>query len=245
MTEADWDAAEDPIELIGRFDEYLMRLEQSDSTVYEAVGWNRKLALWEVACCRRVEHLLIDVPCCTGLDSLENYHEGTLTPEEMREATKAVGSLWLTRDRPLAPNPAPDIHALDAVYYAMSDALTSAIVPFQSARHSVRAVEAAAPRFPKSGVAEQRAQADLLREVFGNPFRPVALEPAWLTSEVRALAHAIYAERAWDRMPILADALQEAGCENEDVLAHCRSATAPHVRGCWVVDLLLGKGGPA
>ena len=91
---------------------------------------------------------------------------------------------------------------------------------------------------------EQRAQAELVREVFGNPFRPVALDPAWLTSDVRALAHAIYAERAWDRMPILADALQEAGCENEDVLAHCRSATAPHVRGCWVIDLLLGKAGP-
>ncbi len=74
----------------------------------------------------------------------------------------------------------------------------------------------------------------------GNPFRPVTLEPAWLTSTVRSLAEGIYAERAFDRMPILADALEEAGCDNADLLAHCRG-DGPHVRGCWVVDLVLGK----
>ena len=69
----------------------------------------------------------------------------------------------------------------------------------------------------------------------------VALDPAWLTSDVAALAGGIYEERAFDRMPILADALQDAGCASDDVLAHCRG-DGPHVRGCWVVDLLLGKG---
>ena len=82
--------------------------------------------------------------------------------------------------------------------------------------------------------------AALLREVFGNPFRPVAVEPAWLTSTVVALAEGIYQDRAFDRLPILADALQDAGCDNEDVLNHCRS-DGPHVRGCWVVDLLTGR----
>ena len=80
----------------------------------------------------------------------------------------------------------------------------------------------------------------LLRDILGNPFRPVALDPEWRTSTVVALAQGIYEERAFDRLPILADALQDAGCENEDILNHCRSK-GPHVRGCWVVDLLLGN----
>jgi hypothetical protein len=80
----------------------------------------------------------------------------------------------------------------------------------------------------------------LLREIVGNPFRPVSVNQSWLTSTVLALATGIYADRAFDRMPILADALQDAGCVNEDVLTHCRGP-GPHVRGCWVIDLLLGK----
>src|SRR5262249_43503842 len=64
--------------------------------------------------------------------------------------------------------------------------------------------------------------ADLLREIVGNPFCPVARDPTWLTSDVLALAGGIYAERAFDRTPILADALQDAGCANDDVLNHCR-----------------------
>jgi hypothetical protein len=84
-------------------------------------------------------------------------------------------------------------------------------------------------------------QADALREVFGNPFRVVAVEPEWLTTDVLALARGIYDERAFDRMPILADALQDAGCANEDVLDHCRATAVTHVRGCWVLDGLLGK----
>jgi hypothetical protein len=83
-------------------------------------------------------------------------------------------------------------------------------------------------------------QADLLRDIFGNPFRPVAVDPRWLTSDVVELARGIYADCAFDRLPILADALQDAGCDHPDVLTHCR-CDGPHVRGCWVVDLLLGK----
>ena len=82
--------------------------------------------------------------------------------------------------------------------------------------------------------------ADTLRDVFGNPFRPVTIESRWLTETVVGIASCIYTERAFERMPILADALQEAGCENEVVLNHCREP-GEHVRGCWVVDLLLGK----
>lgn len=82
--------------------------------------------------------------------------------------------------------------------------------------------------------------ADLFREVFGNPFRPVVLDPRWRTSDVLGLVLAIYEDRVFDRLPILADALMDAGCDNDDILDHCRS-DGPHVRGCWVVDLVLGK----
>jgi hypothetical protein len=87
---------------------------------------------------------------------------------------------------------------------------------------------------------ERVAMAQSVRDVFGNPFRSVNIDSSWLTSDVRILAEGIYQDRAFDRMPILADALQDAGCDNEDILNHCRQ-TGEHVRGCWVVDLLLGK----
>ena len=81
----------------------------------------------------------------------------------------------------------------------------------------------------------------LARDIFGNPFRPVAIEPEWRTSTAVALAKGMYDSRDFSVMPILADALQDAGCDNEEVLNHCRDAAGVHVRGCWVVDLVLGK----
>jgi hypothetical protein len=80
-----------------------------------------------------------------------------------------------------------------------------------------------------------------LRDIACNPFRPITFDPSWRTSDVMLLAQGISAERAFDRMPILADALQDAGCEHPDILDHCRDAGQVHVRGCWVVDLVLGK----
>lgn len=81
---------------------------------------------------------------------------------------------------------------------------------------------------------------ETMRDIFGNPFRPVRLDLRWRTSTVIDLARGIYDERAFERLPILADALQDAGCDEEAIIRHCRS-DGPHVRGCWVVDLLLGK----
>jgi len=78
----------------------------------------------------------------------------------------------------------------------------------------------------------------LLHCVFGNPFRPVTLDPRSRTADVLGLARGAYEDRAFDRLPLLADALMDAGCDDEQVLAHCRSE-GPHVRGCWVVDLVL------
>ena len=84
------------------------------------------------------------------------------------------------------------------------------------------------------------AQAELVREVVGNPFRPAALDPRWRTADVVGLARGIYEDRAFDRLPLLADALMDAESDDEDILSHCRAA-GPHVRGCWVVDLVLGR----
>jgi hypothetical protein len=80
----------------------------------------------------------------------------------------------------------------------------------------------------------------IIRDIFGNPFRPVTLDPSWITSTVTALARGMYESRDFSPMPILSDALQDAGCDCDDILAHCRG-TGPHVRGCWVVDAVLNK----
>ncbi len=80
---------------------------------------------------------------------------------------------------------------------------------------------------------------DMIRCVIGNPFRPVAFSPSWRTDTALSLARTMYDARDFSAMPILADALQDAGCDN-DVLNHCRG-NSPHVRGCWVCDLVLGK----
>ena len=82
--------------------------------------------------------------------------------------------------------------------------------------------------------------ADYLREQLGNPFRPYRCEPAWRTETVLALASGIEAELAFDRMPILADALEEAGCDEQSMLDHLR-ASGPHAHGCWVLDLILDR----
>jgi hypothetical protein len=109
-----------------------------------------------------------------------------------------------------------------------------------SAEVATRAAKAGAER------AEYREQATMVRDLFGPiPFRSVALDSSLLTwhgGTVVKLAEAICQERRWEDVPILADALEEAGCVNQDILRHCRNKGGVHVRGCWVLDLLLNKG---
>ena len=88
---------------------------------------------------------------------------------------------------------------------------------------------------------ETELQCEFVRDVFGYmPFRSVTLNPAWLTSTVQYLSAAIYEERAFDRLPIMADALEEAGCTSDEILRHCRQG-GEHVRGCWVIDLVTDR----
>jgi hypothetical protein len=119
-------------------------------------------------------------------------------------------------------------------------------------------LRATAPRSKKGPRNLRRAYAGLLRDVAGhNPYQggrgcqltgrkgkqtlEPMLRPEWRTDAVTAIAKGIYELRDFAAMPILADALQDAGCEQPDLLAHCRDTRNPHVRGCWVVDLVLGR----
>jgi hypothetical protein len=88
---------------------------------------------------------------------------------------------------------------------------------------------------------EEREQARLARDIFGNPFHPVAFDPRWRSESAVSLARTAYDTRNFTLLPILADALEEAGCDHPDVLSHCRDPNGVHVRGCWVVDGVLGK----
>jgi hypothetical protein len=251
MTEAEWLAAEHTHSMIESLDAHFRELDGSDGDQDPVVWWvSRKLRLWTVACCRSIEHLITDPRSRAGLDTLERYVDGECARGALLESARSAGvATWPSG----ASRTEAEQNAAKATSIAVDDITGAFDSPLFASDYVIEAVISAALGSDTGDslslavvvrAEETRAQADLLREVFGNPFRPVALDPAWLTSDVRALAHAIYAERAFDRMPILADAFQEAGCENEDVLAHCRSATAPHVRGCWVIDLLLGRAGP-
>jgi hypothetical protein len=93
----------------------------------------------------------------------------------------------------------------------------------------------------KKVTADADSLAILIRCFFGNPFRPVSFDAEWRTSTAVLLAKQMYESRDFSTMPILADALQDAGCDNADILNHCRDANGTHVRGCWVIDLVLGK----
>jgi hypothetical protein len=177
-----------------------------------SVASGRKLRYYSVACCR------------TGWDLFphERYREAVVVAERFADGLCPYDDLHL---------------AWLSAYHIYADVEDNAPEPLrQMVIHAGKVGPMASARAMPSGP----VYADLLRDIFGNPFRPVTLGPAWLTPTVVALAEGIYQERAFDQMPILADALQDAGCENEDVLNHCRS-DGPHVRGCWAVDLLLGK----
>jgi hypothetical protein len=97
------------------------------------------------------------------------------------------------------------------------------------------------PRCRETAAALQGEFAELLRETVGNPFRPVAFAPFWRTDTAVVLARQMHEACDFSAMPILADALEDAGCENPDILAHCRDPERVHAHGCWVVALVLGK----
>ena len=184
----------------------------------------RKIRLAAVACSRASWHRVTDWRCRRVVEVAEAFADGDATAAEL---VAAGNQILAERDIGMAGV----VHQLVKLYtvWAMHESI-NAIRRLTSHDQATRGY--ALTRLPREAAA--------FRCLFGNPFRPVALDSAWRTSTVLALANGIYADRAFDRTPILADALQDAGCEDETVLTHLRHDET-HVRGCWVVDMVLGK----
>ena len=211
MTEAEWDTCADSRAML----DFLRASGRLTA---------RKARLFAVACCRRHWHLLTDERSRQAVLIAERYADWAATRRELRFAFSC---------------------AADAYAYAASGA--------GDARAAAGAANAARPEddYYAAYVTPREDHPALLRDLFGPLlFRPVRIEPAWLTwnsGTLRRLAEAIYNERSLPeghldtgKLAVLADAFEDAGCDNADLLNHCRSE-GPHVRGCWVVDLLLGK----
>ena len=226
MTEADWLAAE-------FFPPMLDHIRDSIST--------RKSLLFGIALCRRIWDRLPFDDCRLLIEAVERLADHPQVNEEEYSVAAEVDTLFTKLQEGYLRVHEADEHTRGSYLAALScggiwfDATSSV----QSVAECV-AIAVAGDNEGLAWEAERQAQARLLKELFGNPFRPVAFGPAWRSETVSALAAGIYADRAFDRMPILADALEEAGCDHPDVLAHCRGP-GPHARGCWVVDLVLGK----
>jgi hypothetical protein len=215
MTEAEWLICRAPLAML----DYLDSLQGKPS--------ERKLRLFACACVRRLGNLLVGTRTWAALEAAEAFSEGKVSARDM-EVTWSGGVLFAEE------NPAKEAAwAADAAGYI--DAASAAVEAAASAANAVRHA---------TGGNEGPAQCRLLRDIFGNPFRPVGVEPAWLAwgrGVIVSLARAIYEERSFERLPILADALEDAGCTSATILGHCRQG-GEHVRGCWLVDALLGAG---
>jgi hypothetical protein len=246
MTEAEWLVCTDPEPMLQH-----VRGEAGD----------RKVRLFAAACCRRVWASLEHEEFRDAVRKAESFADGHVDRAEMLEAHEKARAIFITlRGRDNGPCgaltsscfPAPPKSIFERIADALDepwwedeldkgDPLGPALV---TSRHAQRAAaELAGLKHvsdPPAEVAERLEQAALVRCLFGNPFRARPECGVWLTSEVKALAESIYAERAFDRMRLLADTLEASGCTNADVIEHCRSDRA-HARGCWVVDLLLGQ----
>jgi hypothetical protein len=232
----------------------------------------RKLRLFACACCGRVAHLLPVGEARRLLAVSEAYAEGSVRDADVEDAERAcvrelrgrAGSArpWLTFEQEAftavtrvhrteaAGRFGSLIHAARAwtgaaVWYrhvaSLGGVLRVKPGEFAPLEAVVRTCDR--PFLAAEHAAEAARQADLLRDVVGNPFRPVSVDPQWLEwrdGTVGRMARAIYSERRFFDMAVLSDALEDAGCTDVDILSHCRDG-GPHVRGCWALDLLIGN----
>jgi hypothetical protein len=213
---------------------------QADSflALWRGYRWSkaspRKRRLFGCACARRLGDLLVDSRSLAAIEVSEQFADGLVDKAALtaarNRAARAVNAPERTVGNGVGQSMAASAAEMTA-HATWSDAFVTA---------AVRATFALEQAGRCSKGDEDARQVLLLRDIFGNPFRPVALDASWLTSNVVGLARGIYENRAFDRLPILADALLEIGCDHADILAHCRQP-GEHVRGCWVVDALLGK----
>jgi hypothetical protein len=193
---------------------------------------DRKLRLFDYACCREVWHLLTDERSRNAVVVAEHFADGQATREQLK-------ATWVA--------------ATTAAKAAMAVRQTEGGVTVATEKRARAAREAAWVLKQTAGIEVRegaaisrmawREQAKLFHDVFRNPFRPVTVDPLLLLRDnatILDLAQAIYASRAFDRQPLLADALEDSGCADADLLGHLRGPGV-HIRGCWAVDLLLAK----
>jgi hypothetical protein len=235
MTEAEWLACDDPEAILN----YICRSESL-----------RKLRLLACGLCRQNWDRFPHRTCQEAVETSERFAEGAATGHALSQAAWRAEGIIFAIDGKVAKYQ-QEQRAIQSGWLAPEDAIEDGYVinpsgrrvSYSDARRMAEVAERVA--FGRAGAlmrpCRELFDRIVIRDVFGNPFRPVAVDPHWLTSDVVALARGIYDERAFDRMPILADALQDAGCDSAAVLDHCRDPNGVHVRGCWVVDLLLGK----
>jgi len=237
VTEAWWKGATDPVLML----EWLCYGEYGESL--SPHPYSRKLRLCVCAFCRQIWHLLNDPRSRNAVIVAEQFADGLVTAEHLFKVNQQAVYAAYAADPSLHHDAETSLHADSVRHLAAADAVRmvstqSILATALAALNNVaRATSSLSVEMMRP---EQGLQATLVREIFGNPFREVTVDPTWLTSTVVSLAQGIYDERAFDRLPILADALEDAGCTNADMLNHCRQP-GEHVRGCWPLDLLLGK----
>lgn len=203
---------------------------------------DRKLRLFACACCRHIWDLLTDARSRRAVEVMESYADGSAT-EKQRQATQtAAEEVWNPGEEDDADLDNGPAWAADVLIRGQFIGDQWVIKGKAWASIVVEAAQQGGLRKSK-----KQAQAILLRDILGNPYRPLLVNPGWQTSSVTALAQCAYGERILpsgifdpDRLAVLADALEESGCTDADILNHLRGP-GPHVRGCHVVDTLLDK----
>jgi hypothetical protein len=222
MTEADWVNGNQLQAMVEHLDPF---------------RYDRKLRLFAAACCRTAWPRLFAPEFRDLVEASEDFADGKISALYLRQVYDAISEHTLAPEYTavevgVALNCA-SWHASAARYLQCAVLLANCHVSGEDRARGDVHVRWAVER-------NLRSFADLLRDVVGNPFRPVAFDPRWRTADTVGIARAVYEDRVFSRLPLLADALMDAGCDDEQVISHCRHS-GPHVRGCWVVDLVLGK----
>ncbi len=206
----------------------------------------RKLRLFAVGCCHKYRQLLVP-EACEALDVAEKVAEGRASAEERRRVREVAFHVGWVSDPSTVSRRGPAKAAVcDALARSAWDAAihaswrTSHIGTMQ-AYGSLETHRSFHEDWSAAKKRQDAALAQSLRCVFGNPFRPVAFASSCLTPTVVAMAQFIYDDRSFDQMATFADELVKSGCADPEILNHCRGP-GPHVRGCWALDLVLGRG---
>jgi hypothetical protein len=240
VTEEEWLCGANPEVMLWTLSEQFPAGKEYD----DFTSRGRQLRLFAIACCRHVGHLLTDPRSREALTVFEHYLEGlaTRTDKAWAEETSSDVIRVLEEATDGRCEAAMAVHRTIDFQDEFTDAFEVAGIAAQAATFAAGDPEEDRDRREKAGRATEEAyQATLLRDIFGNPFHPVAFSPSWHTDTALSLARLMYESRDFSAMPILADALQDAGCDNDAVLTHLRDPHATHVRGCWALDLVLGK----